>query len=235
MYHERQSLQRCLQHTLNNLLQRPAFGAADLDATADALGGAQRNRWLLPSGNWDANTLLAALAPLGLDVRWHDARDSDLARLDLTAPGLFGLVLNTPGHGWWSALTGGRHWLAIRRLGGAWWNLDSRLSAPVCFAGAGEGGGGGGGNRADGGGSGSGGGSSSGGGGGGGSGGGSGDGAGELREFLRGALAGGSQLLLIVGGAEGGDGGDGGAEGGSGSSSGGGAGPSGARADSGGG
>jgi len=50
------------------LLQRPLFTAGQLDAIADSLGMAQRNR-LLPfffAGNWDINTLMAALAPLEL-------------------------------------------------------------------------------------------------------------------------------------------------------------------------
>ncbi len=31
-------------------------------------------------------------------------------------------------------LLGGRHWLALRRLGGRWWNLDSNLPAPQLVA-----------------------------------------------------------------------------------------------------
>jgi hypothetical protein len=65
---ERQRQQCCLQHTLNNLLQGPRFSAAALNTLSDALGpgAAQRSRIPLWSGNWDANTLLAALATLQL-------------------------------------------------------------------------------------------------------------------------------------------------------------------------
>lgn len=83
---ERQRLQHCLKHTLNALLQQPAFTAAQLDRLANELG-AQRcacvvaaagwpaathplhrrmlcRTWLL--GNWDANVLVAALGAHGL-------------------------------------------------------------------------------------------------------------------------------------------------------------------------
>lgn len=65
---ERQRQQQCLQHTLNNLLQQPQFTADDLNRAADGLGGhAQRSRLpLFFTGNWDVNTLMAALAPLQL-------------------------------------------------------------------------------------------------------------------------------------------------------------------------
>ncbi|KAI8463371.1 MAG: hypothetical protein J3K34DRAFT_527033 [Monoraphidium minutum] len=138
MYHERQQRMHCLMHACNALLQRRQFTPADLDTAADAMGGlAQRSRLPFFGGNWDANTLLAALAPLGLDVLWHDLRDAELAGLDLGRPGLLGLLLNTRGGGAVAWAMGWRHWLALRRLGGAWWNLDSKLSAPRCFAGGG--------------------------------------------------------------------------------------------------
>jgi hypothetical protein len=35
-------------------------------------------------------------------------------------PELVGIVVNVPARGVWSRLTGGRHWLAVRRLEGRW-------------------------------------------------------------------------------------------------------------------
>lgn len=35
-------------------------------------------------------------------------------------PGLVGLVLNVAARGWWSAVFGGRHWLALKYLQGQW-------------------------------------------------------------------------------------------------------------------
>ena len=64
---ERQRQRQCLQHALNNLLQRQAFSAADCDAAADGLGGlAPRSHLPYLAGNWDANTLMALLVTLGL-------------------------------------------------------------------------------------------------------------------------------------------------------------------------
>lgn len=57
---ERQRLQRCLQHSLNNLLQRPAFTSHDLDALANQLapGRALQPIWhphrTLLLGGWAA-------------------------------------------------------------------------------------------------------------------------------------------------------------------------------------
>ncbi|KAF8062664.1 josephin-like protein [Scenedesmus sp. PABB004] len=163
MYHERQRRQQCALHALNNLLQRPAFDAAALNALSDRLGAART--WLL--GNWDANLLAAALEQQGLEVRWHDARDAALSGVDLQQergaagqrpgeqpPGvdqqqsqqqsqqsqqqqrLTGVIVNVPGQGLLARLTGGCHWLAVKRVSGEWWNLDSRLPAPTSFVAA---------------------------------------------------------------------------------------------------
>lgn len=133
-YHERQRLQRCLQHTLNNLLQMPAASAADLDDLANQLAPGRalqplfhphRTVWL---GNWDVNVLELALRRHGKELQWHDLRDATFARLDLGA--CFGLILNIRADGVVTRLLGGRHWVALRCLGGRWWNLDSSLPAP---------------------------------------------------------------------------------------------------------
>ena len=61
----------------------------------------------------------AAVAVLqGVD--WHDVRDIGLARLDLQQEQLLGLILNVKGTSLWSRLMGGRHWLALRKMGGIW-------------------------------------------------------------------------------------------------------------------
>jgi hypothetical protein len=132
------------------------------------------------------------------DVRWHDARDAELATLDLGAPALVGLILTAPSADWLGRLLGGRHWLALRRLGGAWWNLDSDLDAPAAFEPAS--GAGGGGQQAGG----SGGGQEAGGGDGGQEAGvsSSDNGSGALRAFLADALARGGELMIVTTQAE---------------------------------
>lgn len=54
------------------------------------------------------------------ELRWHDARDTQLQRLQLDDPLLVGLVLNVPGRSLLSWLTAGRHWVALRMLHGTW-------------------------------------------------------------------------------------------------------------------
>jgi len=78
LYFERQWLMRCGAHALNNVLGRPAFTSADLDAIAISLGGtfSLQHRWPL-LGNHDANVVLCALDQCGLDAAWWDARRTD--------------------------------------------------------------------------------------------------------------------------------------------------------------
>lgn len=68
----------CGVHACNNLLQEAVFSAADFDAIAAGLPGADagwfnpyRTRWL---GNFDASVLMVALAERGIELRQHDRR-----------------------------------------------------------------------------------------------------------------------------------------------------------------
>lgn len=54
---EKQHLQHCLKHALNNLLQREAFSLQQLNKLTDSIGA--KRTWIL--GNFDANVLAAAL------------------------------------------------------------------------------------------------------------------------------------------------------------------------------
>ncbi|XP_024543899.1 josephin-like protein [Selaginella moellendorffii] len=150
IYHERQRLQLCLLHALNNLLQgHDRFTRQILDAIADSLEEQHATPWstrnlFLPSkqhrnpltGNYDANVLMAALSSRGLEARWHDRR-SAIADDDLSRPNLAGLIANTSSQrflGLWRS----RHWIALRRVHGSWYNLDSDLPMPVAMRGADE-------------------------------------------------------------------------------------------------
>lgn len=133
VYHEQQRLMRCAQHTINGLLQEPAFDAAALTEIALNLDAGGKlslaHRWPV-LGNYDINVLVLALQQRGYEVRWWDRRKSieqlrSSAELDTS----LGLVLNER-----RALLGfipSRHWLAVRRVDGVWYDLDSRLRAPV--------------------------------------------------------------------------------------------------------
>ena len=135
VYHEQQRLMRCAQHTLNGLLQEPAFDAAALTEIAlslDANKLSLAHRWPV-LGNYDVNVLMLALQQRGYDVRWWDRRRSSAEQLRSAAESdtTLGLICNER-----RAILGvipSRHWLAVRRVDGVWYDLDSRLPAPVAL------------------------------------------------------------------------------------------------------
>ncbi|KAJ3700686.1 hypothetical protein LUZ61_004391 [Rhynchospora tenuis] len=151
LYHERQRLQLCLLHALNNLFQdKHAFTRGDLNAIAHQLQlddpHQENDKWwmlTLPSlvfkshhnaltGNYDVNVLIAALeGSRHKKVVWHDRR-TPAASIDLAAHDLMGIMLNTSVprlRGLWTS----RHWTALRNMHGVWYNLDSDLPAPQPF------------------------------------------------------------------------------------------------------
>ncbi|KAK1394280.1 Ubiquitinyl hydrolase 1 [Heracleum sosnowskyi] len=147
VYHEKQKLQFCLLHSLNNLFQeKNAFTRADLNAIAEklVLDDPTRGKWTPLSlifkphhnavtGNYDINVLIAALEGKGKRVVWHDRRNG-AASLDLDGSEgkLMGIVLNVPERKY-GGLWRSRHWVALRRIEGVWYNLDSDFAAPYTF------------------------------------------------------------------------------------------------------
>lgn len=147
VYHERQRMQFCLLHALNNLMQeKESFTRAELDGISEnlALNDPNKDKWTPLSfiwkphhnaltGNYDVNVLIAALEGRKKKVVWHDHR-KDASLIDLDAEALVGLMINAPVRrfrGLWS----GRHWVAIRSVDGIWFNLDSDLSSAKQFQG----------------------------------------------------------------------------------------------------
>ncbi|KAJ7959782.1 Josephin-like protein [Quillaja saponaria] len=147
IYHERQRLQYCLLHSLNNLFQQKnAFTRASLNAICEKLVLEEPNKetWKPLSivfkphhnaltGNYDINVLIAALEEKGKEVVWHDRRNGS-SSIDLDAPEdtLMGIVINASVRriaGLWDS----RHWVALRKIDGVWYNLDSDLRAPQSF------------------------------------------------------------------------------------------------------
>ncbi|KAI4382422.1 hypothetical protein MLD38_008390 [Melastoma candidum] len=147
VYHERQRLQFCLLHALNNLFQeKDAFTRTTLNRIADqlVLDDPNKERWAPFSvlfkphhnaftGNYDINVLVASLQSKGKAVTWHDRRNA-ASSIDLDPPDskLMGIVLNVPVRRY-AGLWKGRHWVAIRKIRGVWYNLDSDLSQPYAF------------------------------------------------------------------------------------------------------
>ncbi|OIW16516.1 hypothetical protein TanjilG_32187 [Lupinus angustifolius] len=148
IYHENQTLQFCLLHTLNSLFQqKDAFNRATLNSISEKLAlddNSNTETWTPLSfifkphhnaltGNYDVNVLIAALEDRGKSVIWHDRRNG-VSSIDLDAPQdvLMGIVLNVPVRrfaGIWKS----RHWIALRKIDGVWYNLDSDLHAPQPF------------------------------------------------------------------------------------------------------
>ncbi|XP_044506723.1 josephin-like protein [Mangifera indica] len=147
IYHEKQILQFCLLHSLNNLFQQEnAFTRASLNVIAEklVLDDPDKQAWTPLSvvfkphhnaltGNYDINVLIAALKGRGKSVVWHDRRnEASSIDLDGSANNLMGIVINIPVTrygGLWKS----RHWVTLRKIDGVWYNLDSDLKAPYCF------------------------------------------------------------------------------------------------------
>ncbi|XP_074994900.1 josephin-2 isoform X1 [Calonectris borealis] len=140
-YHERQRLELCAVHALNNVLQRPCFTQEAADEICKRLAPDARlnpHRSLLGTGNYDVNVIMAALQSLELAAVWWDKRRS-LERLALGQ--ILGFILNVPSHvslGFVALPLRRKHWLAVRQLRGTYYNLDSKLRAPVAIGGEAE-------------------------------------------------------------------------------------------------
>lgn len=125
---------------------RDLFNRADLDAIASELVriDPQKENWTPLSlifkphhntltGNYDINVLIAALEGKGKKVIWHDRRNgASSIDLSLSEEELIGIILNIPVRkyvGLWRS----RHWVALKRIDGLWYNLDSDLIGPKPF------------------------------------------------------------------------------------------------------
>lgn len=148
IYHERQWKQLCALHALNNLFQDSrAFTKQDLDVICKELAPTRfinPHRSMLGLGCYDVNVIIAALAKRGFDVVWYDKRkDPNSLDLDIIT-GFILNVPNTPSGGFfatplsyipqqaqiWSSQ---KHWIAIRKIGQHYYNLDSKLISPICI------------------------------------------------------------------------------------------------------
>ncbi|KAJ6299553.1 hypothetical protein OIU76_020508 [Salix suchowensis] len=111
VYHEKQKLQFCLLHALNNLFQQQeAFTRARLNEISGklVLEDPSKKTWTPFSivfkphhnaftGNYDINVLIAALEDKDKTVVWHDRRNAaSTIDLDGADDSLFGIVLNVP-------------------------------------------------------------------------------------------------------------------------------------------
>lgn len=149
--HQKQRLQLCLLHALNNLFQgETTFSRAELNSIAINLSAQVQfgGGLFLPvfsihhnaiTGNYDANVLMGALQSRRTEAVWFDRRKG-VAGLDLkdAEQRLVGIIMNHP-TAKFAGLVKGRHWAALKKIDGLWYDLDSDLSTPFPFVGGEEG------------------------------------------------------------------------------------------------
>ncbi|KAF0700630.1 Aste57867_8808 [Aphanomyces stellatus] len=135
VYHERQVYMRCGLHAVNNLLQRKAFETDDFAAIAQDLNAGNSFTWwnphqtLLGIGNYSVDVLTVALAKHGYTLSFFDRRKS-MDALDLDV--IDGVLVNVMTRSW-MGMWQSRHWFALAKVEGTFYNLDSKLPRPTRF------------------------------------------------------------------------------------------------------
>ncbi|XP_075040244.1 josephin-2 [Mixophyes fleayi] len=138
VFHERQRLELCAVHALNNLLQRAEITQLRAEEICRGLSPnsvINPHRSLLGTGNYDVNVIMAALQTMDFAAVWWDKRRS-LESLELSE--IFGFILNIPSPislGFLSLPITRKHWIAVRQMNGVYYNLDSKLKSPVRLGG----------------------------------------------------------------------------------------------------
>ncbi|XP_011503408.1 PREDICTED: josephin-2 [Ceratosolen solmsi marchali] len=133
IYHERQIKELCALHALNNLFQERGFSKQELDQICYNLSPdvwINPHKSLLGCGNYDINVIMTALQRRGCEAVWFDKRrDTNCLYLN----NIEGFILNVPTEyklGFVLLPLKRRHWIALKRIDGAFYNLDSKLDTP---------------------------------------------------------------------------------------------------------
>ncbi|XP_065174036.1 josephin-1-like [Atheta coriaria] len=134
IYHEKQVRELCALHALNNLFQGiNLFTKAELDVICQTLSPdvwINPHRSVLGLGNYDINVIMKALQDRDYCAIWFDKRkDPNCVNLK----NILGFILNVPSDYKISFVTlplKRRHWIAIRKINGFYYNLDSKLNSP---------------------------------------------------------------------------------------------------------
>ncbi|KAK0174844.1 hypothetical protein PV327_010567 [Microctonus hyperodae] len=133
IYHERQMKELCALHALNNLFQERGFSKQELDQICYSLSPdvwINPHKSLLGLGNYDINVIMAALQKKDCEAIWYDKRrDPNCLALD----NIVGFILNVPTEyklGFVLLPLKKRHWIALRKIHGVFYNLDSKLDSP---------------------------------------------------------------------------------------------------------
>ncbi|KAK7590863.1 hypothetical protein V9T40_002476 [Parthenolecanium corni] len=137
VYHEKQVKEFCALHALNNLFQKDdAFLKSELDAVCYSLAPKvwfNPHKSLLGLGNYDVNVLIAVLQNKGYQTIWFDQRKNPNC---LQLSKIFGFIMNIPNDyhiGYIRLPLQRRHWIAIRKVGNCYYNLDSKLKEPLAI------------------------------------------------------------------------------------------------------
>ncbi|KAJ8005107.1 hypothetical protein DPEC_G00143220 [Dallia pectoralis] len=136
VFHEKQRLELCAIHALNNVLQERVFTKETADDICKRLAPqcvVNPHRSMLGTGNYDVNVIMAALQSRDLAAVWWDKRRTVES---LCVDTVQGFILNVPSRvslGIVSLPLRRRHWLAVRQVNGQYYNLDSKLKSPVCI------------------------------------------------------------------------------------------------------
>lgn len=137
VYHERQVKELCALHALNNLFQDgQAFTKGSLDDICHSLSPdhlVNPHKSVLGLGNYDVNVIMSALQLRGYEAIWFDKR-KDPSCIDLSK--IVGFILNVPSEmkfGFLQFPLSRKHWIAVRDVAGTFYNLDSKLEAPVAI------------------------------------------------------------------------------------------------------
>ncbi|XP_076645271.1 josephin domain containing isoform X1 [Halictus rubicundus] len=133
IYHERQVKELCALHALNNLFQERGFSKQELDKICYNLSPdvwINPHKSLLGLGNYDINVIMAALQQKGREAVWFDKRRDPTC---LCLDNIEGFILNVPTEyklGFVLLPLKRRHWIAVKKIHGAFYNLDSKLDSP---------------------------------------------------------------------------------------------------------
>uniref|UniRef100_H3CRN6 Josephin-2 n=1 Tax=Tetraodon nigroviridis TaxID=99883 RepID=H3CRN6_TETNG len=137
VFHEKQRLELCAIHALNNVLQERVFTKETADDICKRLAPqcvVNPHRSVLGTGNYDVNVIMAALQSRDLAAVWWDKRRTVHSLCVSKVQGF----INVPSKvslGIVSLPLRRRHWLAVRQVHGQYYNLDSKLKSPVCIGG----------------------------------------------------------------------------------------------------
>ncbi|KAI5057280.1 hypothetical protein GOP47_0027295 [Adiantum capillus-veneris] len=133
IFHERQCCRDfCLLYSLNNLYQSETFCHHELKNIERTLppelqsgqrGAFSCSLFNIITGNYNANVLERALLTRGTVI--HSYLQSVPSSINVEDADLKGIILKR-GEGMYRP-----HWAALKKINGAWINLDSHLDAPV--------------------------------------------------------------------------------------------------------